>query len=188
MTNYIAYILLVRIKSCELTAQFNVDLFERGSGETSDMLKEIARQIFVESESEPCGLKGCKMSIFVETDKQLSQTDSNNNNSESNRHAANYLATQFRFDPSCSLTTFELNLFLKSTGDETEETTSNSSSSSSSFATLTKRFLSRKSTDSSSSRTATLTKNSSQHADCTQSNNCIYLDPINFNLFKCKLY
>lgn len=202
MTNYIAYILLVKIKTSDFASQYNIDLrssppppppsspastnqnnSENAANDSTtsqysvNMLKEISRQIYLESESEPCGLKGCKLSIFLETNKPVE-----NNNNESQ----NYLLTQFRFDSTCSLTTFELNLFLKQQDISTTTTTgalcnntNTNSTSTSSFATLTKRFLNRKS------------KSLSDGESCYSENsrdNSIYLDPISYNLFKCKLY
>ena len=210
MTNYIAYMLLVKIKNSELLAQFSVDLkssdvefvlkssqenvstIKNGAQLDANLLKAISRQIYLESESEPCGLKGCKMSIFLETDKHLTEPVT----SQETQSNTNYLLTQFRFDSTCSLTTFELSLFLKQHDTKASDINSTgvSASPTSSFATLTKRFLNRNNKSHSnnknynnSNKASTLTKNNTNQTD-SDTNNSIYLDPINYNLFKCKLY
>jgi hypothetical protein len=213
MTNYIAYILLVRIKSSSLLSQLNMDIAsELTTGNTTidnkNMLKEISRQIFVESEIEPCGLKGCKMNIFIESDRKTMSSDQiMNENGVADATRENFLLAQFRFDESCSLTTFELNLCLKQSSinniDKNRMMNNDSSSStsqlSSSFAsTLTKKLFGGNSKRSSSGEcTTSQTSKPLQHASgesaSTDNNNqqekhFIYLDPINYNLFKCKLY
>lgn len=192
MTNYIAYILLVRIKSSPTLSQLYGDNFDlkaadENDNEPSEFLRKLAREIYLESETEPCGLKGCKLSIFLEADQSQSNQQQSQQLVES--QPVNYLLTQFMFDSTSSLTTFELNLFLKQKpgGAVSHTGRSNEEATSSSFATLTKRLLSKTNSNSSSSKSSTLTKsnypNTSHQADFH-----IYIDPTNPNLFKCKLY
>ena len=166
MTNYISYILLTRIKSSSLLKQLGHDLktsHDHELNSESSLLKKIAREIFLQSESEPCGLKGCKISIYFEESEEI-----------------NHLLSQFRFDSTSSLTTFELNLIIKKDTLSTSLTGNNSNnrhaSSSSPFATLTRRILNR-----SKSKTP-------EESAADNSGNHVYLDSNNYVLLKTKLY
>jgi hypothetical protein len=185
MTNYISYILLKRIRttSCNIVKQLGYD-FKMTSDEANNnnnnhnddkfnLLKTIARDIFLQSESEPCGLKGCKISIYFEEHEEL-----------------NHLLSQFRFDSSSSLTTFELNLVIKKdthnytsgliTGLTSTNTNTTTTNSNSPFATLTRRILNR-------NKTKTVDE-SAAASDAASSTKIIYLNPNDYVLLKIKLY
>jgi len=175
MTNYISYILLKRIRttSCPIVKQLGYD-FKMTSDNVDDkfnLLKTIARDIFLQSESEPCGLKGCKIAIYFEEHAEL-----------------NHLLSQFRFDSTSSLTTFELNLVIKKdthtrytcgsgliTGSTSTNTTNTNSNSP--FATLTRRILNR-------NKTKTVDDDAAAAADTK----IINLNPNDYVLLKIKLY
>jgi len=182
MTNYISYILLKRIRTteCPIVKQLGYDFkmtSDNGNGNDDDkfnLLKTIARDIFLQSESEPCGLKGCKIAIYFEESAEL-----------------NHLLSQFRFDSTSSLTTFELNLVIKKdthtrytcgsgliTGSTSTNTTTNTNTNSNSpFATLTRRILNR-------NKTKTVDDDAAAAVDTK----IINLNPNDYVLLKIKLY
>jgi hypothetical protein len=201
MVNYVSYQLLVNLKKSSL-----LDLHS----ESTDLLKEISRHIYAQSENEPCGLKGCHMSIYLADSSSSSENHVHfQNEAASNKSSSsnNRLLAQFRFDSTCSLTTFELNLVLRQHQPDVDvdsaETDSeavmssdqtllkNSSSRSSSFdldtqtsfaATLKRRFLSGSSTNSFFSRPGgggTLKQSGERQ---------VYLDANSYDLFKRNFY
>ena len=216
MTNYIAYILLSKIKKSDYLNNANLSLksveksrpvsqsssisslsttsnlilnssFTGSSNLKTNYLKEMAREILSESENEPCGLKGAKISIYLEQ---------NELKNESQPVKSNHLISEFRFDTSCFLTTFELVLVLKedfynkqSTGVlnnlslNVMNSSTNTNLSASSIATLTRRLFSR----SPKSMTGKTLTNSS-FFDESSINRTIFLDANNFDLVKRKLY
>ena len=115
MINYISYILLKQIHSGR--PQLRLTSVRSGA----NPLKEIAEQIFLDSACEPCGLKGCRMTIYLQTMDADSQ-----------------LVTKFRFDTTSSITSFELNLTLK----QVEPSAANITGGQNSFTTLTRRLFS----------------------------------------------
>jgi hypothetical protein len=158
MLNYISYLILINIKNTSLEQGSNVLLKEMISGE--NVLKEIARQIYLDSESEPCGLKGCKLNVYLE---KLNET---------------ILLTQFRFDSTCSLTTFELNLTLK---QSTNLQSSSSLSGVNNLTNITRRILNPNGSSS--------TSNKFKQSKATKiSENIIYIESNNFDLLMRKLY
>lgn len=165
MINYISYMLLICIKrsSCNTENESKPVMREAKNGE--NVLKQIARQIFLESENEPCGLKGCQINVYLENLNERS------------------LITQFRIDSTCSLTTFELDL----TFICEQEHTGVNSNQSSSITNLTKRLFTAASSNSSSSNSlkSKQPKIQSKH---NQLENVIYLDSNSFDLSKRKLY
>lgn len=143
MINYISYIILKNIKS--------ESILKQTSNGDSNLLKEISREIYLESENEPCGLKGCKLSVNLEASNERS------------------LITQFRFDSTCSITTFELNVTIKQFKDQT------GASNQSSILSL-KRLLS---------------TNGTKQKLKQKANNLeqiVYLESNHFDLLKRKLY
>ena len=114
MINYISYILLKQIHA----GRPQLRLTSARSG--VNPLKEIAEQIFLESACEPCGLKGCRMTIYLQTLEADSQ-----------------LVTKFRFDTTSSITSFELNLTLK----QVESCAATNTSGQNTFTTLTRRLF-----------------------------------------------
>ena len=186
MTNYISYILLKQIKtSSNFLKQNGYDLriatsdpHHNNNNDKHNLLKKIAREIYLQSETEPCGLKGCKMSIYFEETEEI-----------------NHLLSQFRFDSTSSLTTFELSLIIKK--DYTNSSSStltgltstksnincrNQSESkvlaSSPFATLTRRILNRNKTKTVDDETVNAHVNEKD----------VYLNPNDYVLLKLKLY
>jgi len=162
MVNYISYILLICIKraSCNTENKSKPVIRETKNGE--NVLKKIAGQIYLESENEPCGLKGCQINVYLEKSNEKS------------------FISQFRIDPTCSLTTFELNLTFKCD----QEHTGANSNQSSSITNLTKRLFTVANSNISTLKPKQ-TKNQSKH---NQLDNFIYLDSTSFDLSKKKLY
>lgn len=85
-----------------------------------NLLREIADDIYEQAESEPCGLNGCKLSIELalneSLNKQIEKVYAANGEcvAASPRHLPlTRTLSQFRFDYSSSVTTFELRLVLK---------------------------------------------------------------------------
>ena len=178
MTNYVSYILIKRIKQSNLFEQFNFDLKSNSTDDennNNNLLKEIAKKIYLESESEPCGLKGCKLSIYLD--------DQFNSNDVNNESPNKYLLNQFKFDPTSSLTTFELNLTLK-TMDINNNIINSETGNSLTISTLTRRFLNRSSSNASSSNKTAVKIN----LDDSSKFKIIYLDSFNYELTKLKLY
>lgn len=157
MINYISYVILRNLNECDLKTLLkemeDVNNNNNNNNNTNSLIKEIARQIYLQSENEPCGLKGCKLNIYLETE------------------AETCLLTQFRFDSTCSLTTFEQNLTLKQ--DTKSGAASAVDNQSSSISNLTKRFL---------------LSGKSKQASKKKLDNIIYLDSLDFDLIKRKLY
>lgn len=219
MTNYISYILLTKLNESTYLNEQRIHLklvqsqddklvANKGTSVTSltsqcsssdaaaissqGLLKKISRDIFKQSESEPCGLKGCKMSIFLE-----SNVNQNINDNDYSSKTESHLITQFRFDSTCSLTTFQLNLVLKqeqaktSASDKYSQSfnmqntglqSQNESSLVASFSTSTlKRLFSRN-----KSSPISNVKTTSERQD--QGLNFIHLDELNYDIYKCKLY
>jgi hypothetical protein len=182
------------------------------SDEQTNLLKEIARNIYLESESEPCGLKGCKMNIYTD-----------------DRH----LISQFRFDSSSQITTFELELVLKyeqaggdsgisgsameaswqspssgysllsnnsQTGSQQKianlQQQTPASPSLSPFATLTRRLLSRNkffrgensTTTANTSNSIIMNNECELHKQKRNSSNMIFIEASSYELLKRKLY
>ena len=195
MTNYISYLLLKKIKTSSNFLKQNGYEFKIAHDDVlngqDNLLKRIAREIFLQSETEPCGLKGCKISIYFEETEEI-----------------NHLLSQFRFDSTSSLTTFELSLIIKKdklinisglTGlNSTRNNISNSSSSkafnvnsnenqvqiaapstaNSPFATLTRRILNRNKTKTVDDESKSMNANEK----------IMYLNPSDYILLKLKLY
>lgn len=172
MTNYISYILFKRIKNSSLLHDLAYDLkvLEEDTHDDSlNLLKKISRDIFLQSETEPCGLKGCKLSIYLEEAEK-----------------SNHLLSQFRFDSTSSLTTFELQLILKKNNFNTGLIVNNNINSKVSnfpFATLTRRLLNRTQNNASST-----TKSNDPIEQMSSTNKCLFLDSNNYVMNKLKLY
>lgn len=97
MTNYIAYALLKQINDSAQLKQVQWQLRMSPHSEDKNLLKEIAEQIFLESRDEPCGLKGCNISVYVrEGEEQCENTT---------------LVSRFQFGTS-RFGAFDMNLFL----------------------------------------------------------------------------
>lgn len=95
MTNYISFILVENLSKSKFLLENNLNLV---TNESYNQVKQIAREIFIQSECEPCGLKGCAIRIFLESDK----TDE-----------FREILCNFRFEKNSYLTTFQLDLNLK---------------------------------------------------------------------------
>lgn len=95
MTNYISFILIENLSKSNFLLENNLNLV---TNESYNQVKQIAREIFFQSECEPCGLKGCAIRIFLENDEtdELIQ-----------------MLCNFRFDKNSYLTSFQLDLNLK---------------------------------------------------------------------------
>ena len=161
MTNYIAYILLKQLKDSNLLQQMRWEL--KFASNDKNLLKEIAEQIFLESRDEPCGLKGCNISIYVQD--VLSESQNNQNS----------LVTRFQFGES-RFGAFDMNLFLKT--DATQANVNNQEKEQSAIATLTRRIFSNN-TNSSASR-------AKQFMTC-DSFRTVFLDSTSYDLFKTNL-
>ncbi|CAF1039544.1 unnamed protein product [Brachionus calyciflorus] len=99
MTNYISYILMDNLSQSIYLKSNNINLVTLQNDEEPpfNLLKQIARDIFLQSECEPCGLKGCCLTVYLAM----------NDLDESPQ-----LLSQFRFDQNSYLTTFNLDLIL----------------------------------------------------------------------------
>lgn len=165
MTNYISYILLKQINDSNLLKQLKWDLKLSPvdtNQKSTNLLKDIAEQIFLESHDEPCGLKGCNISIFIQ------KTENEFNESQ----RSNTLVSKFQFGTS-RFGVFDLNLFLKHDDSNYDSMSSNQAHQASSIATLTRRIF--------SANTTTLkSKHNKQPSDFKT----IFLDSSNYDLFK----
>ncbi|RNA44033.1 hypothetical protein BpHYR1_043876 [Brachionus plicatilis] len=93
MTNYISFYIMDNLCKSSFLAENNLNLVTNESSQINQV-KQIAREIFLQSECEPCGLKGCAIRIFIE-----SETDE-----------FTQKLCDFRFDTNSYLTTFQLDL------------------------------------------------------------------------------
>jgi hypothetical protein len=171
MTNYISYVLLKNITDsilldeikCEL--KLNPSLNNEGN---KNLLKIIAEDIYNQSCNEPCGLKGAKISIFV-------QTREASNNNESQFQTNDTLVAHFPFGTS-RFGTFDLNLTVfKNDQNEDLESSNNieqSQYSQSALVTLTRRIFSNNTNQKSTRQ---------YHSDNIKT---IYLDSNTYSLFK----
>lgn len=160
MTNYIAYILLKQVHDSDLLKQIKWTLKLNTHQQDKNLLKEIAEQIFLESRDEPCGLKGCNILVFVQSEDTTSD--------ESQPQKSNTLVSKFQFGTS-RFGVFDLNLFLKH--DQQVEATTQQST----IATLTRRIF---------NTTANKTPSAKQ---LPTDSKIIYLDSSSYDLFKTNL-
>ena len=167
MTSYISYILLKQINESNLLKQIKWDLKLSSNSEGRNLLKDIAEQIFLESRDEPCGLKGCNISIFVQT------LETNYDEPQQ----TNTLVSKFQFGTS-RFGAFDLNLFLKHDLTQSDLMNQSAVQTSNSIATLTRRIFS-----SNSSNAAK--QNKSKHVP--SDHKTLYLDSNNYDLFKTNL-
>jgi len=128
----------------------------------TNLLKEIAEQIFLESRDEPCGLKGCNISVFIQSE-------------ENDQTLTNELVTKFQFGTS-RFGTFDINLVLKNDKVETELANQKQQST---IATLTRRFLSN-----TSSKPSKAYNNKQNNFNEPKA---IYIDSSSYDLFKTNL-
>ena len=63
MSAYIAYVLVTRLRE-QLVGTIEL---RQASSSSKNLARDIAREIFAQSESEPCGLKGCRINVLLET-------------------------------------------------------------------------------------------------------------------------
>lgn len=158
MTNYIAYILLKQINESDLLKQSKWSLKLMPSADGTNLLKEIAEKIFLESHDEPCGLKGCNISVYVQTEDvyDMNQT-------------VNKLVSEFQFGTS-RFGAFDLNLFLKHDLKESHVDEQGSST----IATLTRRLFNN-------------VKSNVNTKQYPSDETIIYLDSSTYDLFKTNL-
>lgn len=157
MTNYISYILLKQINDSALLAQIQWHL-KMSPCDDKNLLKEIAEQIFLESRDEPCGLKGCNISVFVRDQDQ-----------------ENTLVSRFQFGTS-RFGAFDMNLFLKA--EQQVDEMAMDAGHESAIATLTRRIFSNAKSNSN-------TNQSKQYP--SDSSKTVYLDSSSYDLFKTNL-
>lgn len=157
MTNYISYILLKQINDSPLLAQIQWHL-KMSPCDDKNLLKEIAEQIFLESRDEPCGLKGCNISVFVRGQDQ-----------------ENTLVSRFQFGTS-RFGAFDMNLFLKA--EQQVDEMAMDGGHESAIATLTRRIFSNAKSNSN-------TIQSKQYP--SDSSKTVYLDSNSYDLFKTNL-
>lgn len=174
MSAYIAYTLVTRLREQHDLRQ------DESSIIGNNLAHEIAREIFAQSESEPCGLKGCRINVFLESASEEDEDD------EMSTHPpTRTFLDRFRFDSTCLLTTFELNLVLKQVPSNRAIDLNNNS---------TARRLSTNSTNrkNSSSKSVKFLRSSTSQTPVSNANNnannLIYLDESHFHLYKCSLY
>ena len=175
MSAYIAYTLVTRLREQHDLRQ------DESSIIGNNLAHEIAREIFAQSESEPCGLKGCRINVFLESASEEDEDD------EMSTHPpTRTFLDRFRFDSTCLLTTFELNLVLKQVPNTRAIDLNNNST--------TARRLSTNSTNrkNSSSKSVKFLRSSTSQTPVSNANNnannLIYLDESHFHLYKCSLY
>jgi hypothetical protein len=107
MVNFIYFILIKEIKRSNHFLKMDPleHNDENNSLTTQNLLKTISSEIYKLSENEPCGIKGCSISILIDNcDDKTNQL------------------TNFKFDSSNSLTTFELVLTLKTSNVKNQST------------------------------------------------------------------
>lgn len=101
MINYIAYKLINELKMSNSISKLHLDLRLPHYRNEFNLLFSIATQIYNEAESEPMGLNGLNIAIELElNDLQTLEKEEQ-------------VVTRFRFNPTSTLTTFELKLRLK---------------------------------------------------------------------------
>jgi hypothetical protein len=134
MIDYISTQIICYLKKSYLLQLFDLDL---RLPIDFNLLNEIAYDIYSQSENEPCGLKGCKLTIEIAINESLNkhiekieykqlqlqqqQQQQQQNSIGSQRLNYNYYyqlpltrtLASFRFDTSSTLSTFELRLILK---------------------------------------------------------------------------
>lgn len=154
MTNYIAYILLK-----QLNEQTRWDL-KLTPNQDRNLLIEIAEQIFLESRDEPCGLKGCNISVFVRGEENESET----------------LVSKFQFGTS-RFGAFDINLFLKQSDQVIQQP--------SAIATLTRRIFNMNTTT--NNKLASNKANNNNTKQYNDNARLFYLDSNSYDLFKTNL-
>lgn len=163
MSAYISYMLVTRLRH-----QCN-EIDVRQAGASTNLVNEIAREIFAQSESEPCGLKGCRINVILDS------TSDNNNNTNDNNNNNNLLLDKFRFDSTCLLTTFELNLILKQSNSQPVVVDVNNNNSI--------RKNNKK------QQQQILVNNSrNSNVPVNGAKSVVYVNEAEFHLYKCKLY
>jgi hypothetical protein len=96
MTDYIAYRLIQELKLSNLINKLHLDLRIPNHRNEFNLIYNLAKQIYSESESEPMGLNGLNLVVELELNDCEEKT-----------------ITRFSFNPTSTLTTFELKLRLK---------------------------------------------------------------------------
>jgi hypothetical protein len=167
MTNYISYVLLKNITDSSLLDEIKCELKLNPTLNGKNLLKIIAEDIYNQSCNEPCGLKGAKISIFV-------QTREASNNNETQFQTNDTLVAQFPFGTS-RFGTFDLNLTMFKNDDfENSDNIGQSQNSSSALVTLTRRIFS-------NTANHNTYKSTKQYPN---DNKIIYLDSNAYSLFK----
>lgn len=110
MVEYIQAHVVQSLKKSPLLAALSLDLRLPGD---FNLLREIADDIYEQAESEPCGLKGCKLSIELALNESLNKQIEKVSGASGTHLPLTRTLTQLRFDYSSSVTTFELRLVLK---------------------------------------------------------------------------
>lgn len=87
MSAYIAYSLVTRLRELG-----SIEL-RQATNSSNNLVRDIAREIFAQSESEPCGLKGCRLNVLLETAAQVTESamdidDENTNDSMSSNSSS----------------------------------------------------------------------------------------------------
>lgn len=76
MSAFIAYTLVTRLR------EHAVLEIRQIAGDTSNLAHQIAREIFAQSECEPCGLKGCRINVILESSSTNDHFDDQNSNND----------------------------------------------------------------------------------------------------------
>ena len=166
MTSYISYMLLKNMREQggiggeEASSHDIVPLIEH-SDDDGRLIKRIARDIFLQSENEPCGLKGCRLAVYVES-----------------LEGVRYMHTQFKFDATSSMTTFELSLVIKQ-----QQIFSNECALPTSTTTWGRRWF-----GGAASEQPAKSAKSQQQQQHQQAKKIFGLEPFSYEIFKCKLY
>jgi hypothetical protein len=102
MIDYIAFKLINELKLSDLITKFHLDLRIPYYKNEFNLIYNIAKHIYFESESEPMGLNGLNIIIELELNDLTQQL----------QHKQQQIS-KFRFNPTSTLTTFDLKLVLK---------------------------------------------------------------------------
>ena len=97
MVDYIAFKLLNELKQSDAITDLRIPFFKN----EFNLIYNLAKQIYAEAESEPMGLNGLNIIIELELNDNLLQA------------RGQQTISKFRFNPSSTLTTFDLKLTLK---------------------------------------------------------------------------
>jgi hypothetical protein len=120
MTKYIEQFLIRKIKQSDMMNRYRLDLrmpaaHNDQNKKSTSLMYDIASRIYSQCESEPMGIKGCKLTINLALINkiELNMNDVIGVRRDCLEPGENYFLNNCRFDTTTTLTTFELVLNLR---------------------------------------------------------------------------